>query len=158
LDDGGFFFALDDPIRNKAGSAGRDASGRERFRSYGSATCDGYLALRACGLPHEHPRVHATVDWLRRRSHGLSDDGQWPPGRAEARESLIFYHSQALAAVLADLPPSERWTRTLRESVTSSLLARQGREGAWQGAAPDSCEDEPLLASAFALRALSLLA
>jgi hypothetical protein len=158
FDDGGFFFALDDPIRNKAGSAGRDARGQERFHSYGSATCDGYLALRACGLLPEHPRLRAATDWLRQHCHGLAHGGQWAAGRAEARDSLAFYHSQALAAVLADLRPPNGWTRTLRESATSSLIARQGSDGAWQGAAPDSCEDEPLLASAFALRALALLA
>jgi len=158
FDDGGFFFALDDPIRNKAGSAGRDAHGQERFHSYGSATCDGYLALRACGLPSEHPRLQAAAAWLRHHCEGMTEAGPWAAGRAEARESLAFYHGQALAAVLADLQPSGGWTRTLRESVTSALIARQGSDGAWQGTAPDSCEDEPLLASAFALRALALLA
>ena len=158
FDDGGFFFALNDPIRNKAGSAGRDVRGQERFHSYGSATCDGYLALRACGLPPEHPRLRAAVDWLRQHCDGRTHSGQWAPGRAEAQESLAFYHSQALAAVLADLGLPSGWTRTLRESVTSALIARQGSDGAWQGAAPESCEDEPLLASAFALRALASLA
>jgi hypothetical protein len=158
FDDGGFFFALDDPVRNKAGSAGRDVCGRERFHSYGSATCDGYLALRACGLPHEHPRVQATQDWLRRNSEGLTHGGQWVAGRAEARESLTFYHSQALAAVLADSRSSGGWARRLSESVTTALIDSQGYDGAWQGTAPDSCEDEPLLASAFAMRALALLA
>lgn len=158
FDDGGFFFALDDPIRNKAGRAGRDGRGRERFHSYGSATCDGYLALRACGLPPEHPRVEAAVDWLRDNSEGLSHGGTWLPGREEARVSLAFYHSQALAAVLRDIPQSTDWIRRLRSSLSSELIARQSDEGSWQGLAPDSCEDEPLLASAFALRTLSLLA
>ncbi len=88
----------------------------------------------------------------------MTQGGQWAAGRAEARDSLAFYHSQALAAVLADLRAPRGWTRTLRESVTSALIAGQDSDGAWQGTAPDSCEDEPLLASAFALRALALLA
>ncbi len=158
FDDGGFFFTLDDPIRNKAGSAGRDALGRERFHSYGSATCDGYLALRACGLPREHPRVVAAAEWLRRNCKGLTHGGKWATGRAEARASLAFYQSQALASVLTDLPPGIGWARTLSESMTSALATKQGSDGAWQGWAPDSCEDEPLLASAFALRTLALLA
>src|SRR5581483_10149394 len=36
FDDGGFFFMHDDPLRNKAGVAGTDRAGRERFASYGS--------------------------------------------------------------------------------------------------------------------------
>jgi hypothetical protein len=156
FDDGGFFFALDDPIRNKAGIAGCDAAGRPRFRSYGSATCDGLLALRACGFPSGHPRVQAAADWLRLHCDGLTHGGDWPGSRTEARDSLAFYQSQALATALAELPPHSGWSRKLRESITSALIAAQDDEGKWQGLAPDSCEDEPLLASAFAVRALSL--
>jgi squalene-hopene/tetraprenyl-beta-curcumene cyclase len=158
FDDGGFFFALDDPIRNKAGSAGRDGRGRERFRSYGSATCDGYLALRACGLPPNHPRVLAAAGWLRANCTGMTHGGQWPAGRAEARASLVYYQSQALAAVLADLPQKSGWARHLRASLVLELENRQANDGSWQGLAPDSCEDEPVLATAFATRALALLA
>lgn len=157
FDDGGFFFALDDPIRNKAGSAGRDGRGRERFRSYGSATSDGYLALRACGLPHSHARVQAAAEWLRANCNGMAHGGLWSAGRAEARASLVYYSSQALAAVLTDLPETTGWARRLRHSLTSELAARQGSDGSWQGMAPDSCEDEPVLATAFATRALALL-
>lgn len=158
FDDGGFFFALDDPIRNKAGSAGRDGRGRERFRSYGSATCDGYLALRACGLPVDHPRVRAAAGWLRANCAGLTHGGQWVAGRAGARASLVYYQSQALAVVLRDLPETTGWVRRFRASLTSELAARQGDDGSWEGLAPDSCEDEPVLATAFALRALVLTA
>jgi hypothetical protein len=157
FDDGGFFFALDDPIRNKAGRAGSDGSGRVRFRSYGSATGDGWLALRACGWAREHPRLRAAAEWLRDHCDGITPGGDWPAGRAEARASLAYYESQALAAVLADLPPADGWGRTLRETLIHGLLEAQSDDGSWQGLAPDSCEDEPLLASAFAVRALSLL-
>ena len=53
FDDGGFFFVLGDPTRNKAGVAGTDRRGRERFASYGSTTADGLRALLACGLPRD---------------------------------------------------------------------------------------------------------
>jgi hypothetical protein len=157
FDDGGFFFALDDPIRNKAGSAGRDGRGRQRFHSYGSPTCDGYLTLRACGLQHDHPRVQAAVGWLQVNCAGMTHGGNWTVGRAEARASLVYYHSQALAAVLADLPHAGGWSRRLRASIFSELETRQSDDGSWQGLAPDSCEDEPVLATAFALRTLALL-
>jgi hypothetical protein len=157
FDDGGFFFALGDPIRNKAGRAGRDGDGRERFRSYGSATCDGYLALRACGLSLGHPRLTAATEWLRTHCHGLDSAGDWPAARAEAREALIYYQAQGLAAVLADLPPQSDWANALRNSLVTGLLAKQADDGSWQGLAPDSCEDEPLLATAFAARSLALL-
>src|SRR5207245_5462282 len=64
FDDGGFFFIYDDGVRNKAGVAGSDKRGRERYASYGSATADGLRALLLCGLPSEHPRVRAARHWL----------------------------------------------------------------------------------------------
>jgi rhamnogalacturonyl hydrolase YesR len=71
--------------------------------------------------------------------------------------SLAFYYSQALATVLKDIPEPAGWVRKLRAALSAKLIARQWEEGSWQGSAPDSCEDEPLLASAFALRALAIL-
>ena len=59
FDDGGFHFIYDDGVRNKAGVAGMDRQGRERYVSYGSATADGFRALLNCGLPRDHPRVAA---------------------------------------------------------------------------------------------------
>jgi hypothetical protein len=155
FDDGGFFFASDDPIRNKAGSAGRDAAGRRRFLSYGSATCDGILALRACGVRSDHPRRRAAVEWLRRESAGAQHAGVWSPGRDAARESLVFYHAQALATVLADLAATEPWAAEQQQLLRGGIAARQAPDGSWQGAAPESCEDETLLATAFAVRALA---
>lgn len=155
FDDGGFFFAADDPTRNKAGSAGRDAGGRRRFHSYGSATCDGLLALRACGVRPDHPRMRAAVDWVRRASAGVKHAGSWSPGRVAARESLVFYHAQALATVLADLARTEPWAAAQRQRLGDGIVALQTPDGSWQGAAPDSCEDEPMLATVFAVRALA---
>jgi hypothetical protein len=40
LDDGGFFFILNDPVRDKAGVAGTDTARRERYASYGIAIVD----------------------------------------------------------------------------------------------------------------------
>lgn len=156
FDDGGFFFALDDPIRNKAGAAGRDAAGCVRFHAYGSATCDGWLALRACGLIPEHPRLRAAAEWLRKNERA-AHPGAWRPGRESAGEALVFYYAQALAAVLAELAARENWAAARRRAWHAALLSQQARDGSWAGLAPESCEDDPLLATAFALRALTCL-
>jgi len=144
FNDGGFFFTPGDPVRNKAGIAGRDST--VRYRSYGSATCDGILALRACGVPDGHPRLRAALDWLRVNSHGIANGGVWPRERLAARDSLFFYHAQGLAAVAL-----QSQSRTLADA----LRVVQASDGSWMGLAPDSCEDEPLLATAFAMRALA---
>ena len=158
LDDGGFFFAPGDPVRNKAGIAGRDAAGRERFHSYGSATCDGLLALHSCGLAPTDARVRAAFAWLQRHAAGAHHSGTWAADRADERESFRFYHAQALTAVLriaSDIPTLRPWAITQRAALTSDLIARQGPDGSWAGACPDSFEDDPLIATAFAMRALS---
>ena len=59
FDDGGFFFIQGDPIRDKAGPAGSDRNGRQRFASYGSSTADGLRALLLCGLPADDARIRA---------------------------------------------------------------------------------------------------
>jgi hypothetical protein len=147
--DGGFYFAVGDPIRNKAGKAD------SRFRSYGSATCDGVLALRACGLPYDHPRRIAATGWLKQRAHGLEHSGDWPNSRAAARESLVFYHGQALAEVLAQTQSADgEWAAEQSRALASDLISRQNSDGSWVGPYPDSCEDDPLVATTFALRAL----
>src|SRR5206468_5425219 len=57
--DGGFYFSTVNPEINKAGeSAGR-------FASYGTATADGVLALRAAGVPGEDPRIAKATAWLK---------------------------------------------------------------------------------------------
>lgn len=157
FDDGGFFFAINDPIRNKAGVAGADAAGKARLHSYGSATCDGYLALRACGLAPDHPRLQATARWLHEHGDDHGNGRTWNTGRDAARASLVFYHAQARAAVLTELAAREEWARAEGKSLLASLRHRQNSDGSWQGLAPDSGEDEPLLATAFALRAILTL-
>jgi len=161
FDDGGFLFAPDDSVRNKAGVAGRDSGGRVRFNSYGSATCDGFLALHFCGLPVDHPRMAAAAAWIQRHGAGLGQSGRWMPGRADGRESLVFYYGQALAdalAVLAREPNFHAWAAAQRRLLASDLIERQREDGAWEGRAPNSCEDDPVVATAFGVRALARLA
>src|SRR5262249_40169841 len=85
LDDGGFFFIYDDPVRNKAGVAGKDKAGRERYHSYGSTTADGLRALRLCGRPADDPRVRAARAWLESYFRADSHPGQYAPDREENR-------------------------------------------------------------------------
>jgi hypothetical protein len=153
--DGGFFFAIGDPIRNKAGVAGSDAEGQQRFRSYGSATCDGLLALQECGLRENDPRRVAAVAWLMRNVRGMEHPGAWPKSRGAARESLTYYHVQSLAEVLATIPADHPVLVDQRRALVHDLSARQEANSSWVSEAPDSCEDDPVVATAFAVRALA---
>lgn len=119
--DGGFFFALDDPIRNKGGGS----------RSYATPTCDGILSLLHAGFSRDDPRVRSALRWLRQH--------RGPP------PSLTFYHASALAGCL----PSS--------CITDALTQSQRSDGSWANDVPHAMEDDPILATAFALRALSIV-
>jgi hypothetical protein len=156
LDDGGFFFAIDDPIRNKAGVASTDGEKRLQFRSYGSATCDGLIGLQACGVSHDHPRRLAAANWLKRNVRGMEHAGAWADSRAAAQESLVFYYAQALADTMIIMAPEDRlWVTGQGKALAHDVVERQDDDGSWAGRTPDSCEDDAILATAFAVRALA---
>jgi hypothetical protein len=147
-EDGGFFFVLDDPTRNKAGVAGIDNQGRTRFRSYASATADGLRALRLCGLAADHPRVAAARTWLKRRleklgpSHSsLAESDTW-------RQSSFFYSCWSISLCLDELSTADA------DVLAQMLLDRQQPDGSWANPAVDLREDDKLVATAFAIEAL----
>lgn len=157
-DDGGFCFILDDPVRNKAGQAGADAHGRMRYKSYGSATADGLRALLACGLAADHPRVAAARRWLSDHFSAQSHPGDYPKSRGHLREAVYYYYSASVARAFtalerhgresSDLPPS------CLAALAEELLRRQNADGAWSNPAVDTREDDPLVATPLAMRAL----
>jgi hypothetical protein len=101
--------------------------------------------------------MRAAFEWLRRHAAGARHSGDWPAERSDERESLRYYHAQAFAAVLAlaaALPEYNAWANKQRCALTIDLIAAQRSDGAWSGACPHSFEDDPLVATAFAVRAL----
>src|SRR5215471_16997100 len=87
--DGGFFFSTTEFDTNKAGHDGTN------FRSYGSTTADGILALLAIGRPAGDDRIAAAQRWLAAHHRDMAVPGfigeayqRWPQG-------LAFYYSAA---------------------------------------------------------------
>jgi hypothetical protein len=158
FDDGGFFFAPGDAAVNKAGPAGADRSGRERYHSYGSMTCDGLWIMLQCGRPVDHPRVVAARRWLERNFSAATSPGRFNADRARLRDGTYYYYCWSLAHALARLrlthldTPGGRvhWPAVLRDE----LLARQRPDGSWRGDVSDAREDDPLVATPFAAAAL----
>jgi hypothetical protein len=138
---GRFFFSTVETGANKAGEAG------DGFAGYGSATADGILATLAAG----DSGVAGFVDWL-----GDHDDAKLPPGFPSAAglryaEGLRYYYADCAtrafrAAGVRRTVPFVDW-----------LLAAQRRDGSWANAEPLVKEDDPLIATAFALSALQSL-
>jgi hypothetical protein len=159
FDDGGFFFIHGDPHRNKAGIAGSDDTGRQRFRSYGSMTADGLRCLLACGLPLAHPRVQAALNWLGRHFTVTHHPGRFPRERAAVQAAVFFYYCWSLAEALRAAGVAEletpagpvRWA----DELTAELLRRQNPDGSWINHAVEVREDDPIVATALALGALA---
>jgi squalene-hopene/tetraprenyl-beta-curcumene cyclase len=152
FDDGGFFFIYDDAVRNKAGTAGKDRYGRERFSSYGSTTADGLRSLIMCGLPLDHPRVRAALAWLERNFEPSIHPGRYAKDREMNRQAVYFYYSLSLAKAFHRAKPSQNWT----EEMAENLLTRQQENGSWINSAVAVREDDPVVATCLAAQALEL--
>jgi len=153
FDDGGFFFILDDPVRNKAGETGTGRQGQMRYASYGSATADGLRALRACGQKVTDSRALAAADWLVSRFSAAEHPGQYAASREHLRPALFYYYSASIAEALsisARGSDAVNWIQPL----ASALLDRQRPDGSWVNTAVDVREDDPLVATPLAIRAL----
>jgi len=137
--DGGFFFSTTEPDTNKAG----EAAGK--YRSYGTTCADGILALRATGHAAEHPRLVAAKKWLDANHRGMAVPGfvgeaydRWPRG-------LAFYYAAAASAAGVG-------------AMKDELERTQREDGSWSNPENLVKEDDPLIATPFAVHALSTLA
>jgi squalene-hopene/tetraprenyl-beta-curcumene cyclase len=159
-DDGGFFFSPTDPVRNKAGMAGTDRSGRVRYHSYGSATADGLRALLRCGLALDHRRVVAARRWLERHFSATTNPGVFEPARAADRDATYFYYawslSHAFRALGGRMQEGEGTGTAWAEFLARELIRRQRGDGTWVNRFTASKEDDPLVATPLALGALGL--
>ena len=150
FDDGGFFFIVEDPQRNKAGEAGTDSAGRIRFVSYGSATADGLRALRACGLASDHPQVIAARQWLESHFSAEQHPGRYAPAREHLKPAVYFYYAASVSQALDSGKEPSDWAETLSQS----LLQRQRMDGSWINSVVEVREDDPLVATPLGIRAL----
>jgi hypothetical protein len=141
--DGGFFFSTTESDTNKAGYDGK------HFRSYGTTTADGILALVAIGGTLQDRRIRAAHNWLISHHRDMAVPGfigqayqRWPKG-------LAFYYA-------ASATEAFRALGTLMDtSVADSLKRTQRGDGSWANPENLVKEDDPLIATAFAVRALA---
>jgi hypothetical protein len=160
FDDGGFFFIPGDPLQNKAGIAGKDRLGRQRFHSYGTMTADGLRALIRCGLPLDSPRVVAARRWLERNFSAKTNPGTFARDREVLRNATYYYWCWAVAHAFSGLNLREAETRTGKVNwagaLAEELLKRQRPDGSWINRFTDAKEDDPLVATPWAAAALAI--
>ena len=146
--DGGFYFS---PVVLQANKGRFDEDGNY-WRSYATATCDGILALLAAGVPKDDERVIAAMKWLREHTNldypqGIPNDYPEPWG-----DALKYYHFAVRAEVYdaLDFPDGEK------QALAEKMASLQRPDGSFVNAeSPLMKEDEPLLATALAVVALS---
>lgn len=128
--DGGFLFSPVSPELNKAGPSG----------SYGTATADGVLALRAAGVADSDPRITKAIGWLRQHHRPDRAPGFDKPDNAGWADGLKFYYAHALARVIPSLTIN---------------LPPQADDGSFRNPSNLVKEDDPLIATALAIYVLA---
>lgn len=144
--DGGFFFS---PAGGDANKAGALPGGR--FRSYGSMTADGVRALLRLGRAPEDPRVAAAIAYLDRRFDAAQNPGDFPDIAEVRRASAYYYWTWSIAHVARHLG-----RRNWAEALSAELLRRQAPDGSWRNPSSEMREDDPIIATSFAVAALAL--
>ena len=141
--DGGFIFSTVVLDANKAGKEG------SRLRSYGTATADGILALLAAGASREDARVAAAAKWLASRHQGILAPGFPGPMYQRWAEGLKLYYAAAGAEAFRALEAAPG------PGVPQHLVKTQRRDGSWANAESLVKEDDPLIATGLAVKALA---
>jgi hypothetical protein len=164
MGDGGFFFVLADPVRNKAGLSdvvspdpGAEPKPRQRFGSYGSATADGLRAVLATGLTDglTRHRIDRAATWLKANFRADAHPGRYAPAMEANRDAVYFYYAasaaRAFRAANLSLPGGRDWAAEL----SSELARRQRPDGSWANPVELVRENDPIVATSQALSALA---
>lgn len=152
--DGGFYFH---PKKSHLGNKAlwTDKEGKHP-RSYGTATCDGLHCFLSCGVPKSDKRFQAGLGWLKRHPGvkvvpGFED----APKSLGWKEGLRYDYACRLAPLLPLLDVKDAAKR--RKELISVLLTSQRKDGSWKSESARMREDDPLIATCFAIIALAEL-
>lgn len=137
--DGGFIFSTTEEDTNKAGREG------EVFRSYGTATSDAILTLIATGAPVTDARIQKAWQWLETRHRPGIIPGFVGEAYQRWHQGLRFYYASAL---------NEAATALNKRRLTVPLM-EQERDGSFINSENLVKEDDPLIATTFAVKALA---
>lgn len=156
---GGFFYR---PGESKAGAAETE-DGEIVFRSYGSMTYAGMLALIYAEVDRDDVRVRSAMDWA--SNHWTLEEN---PGMAN--EGLFYFYNvltKCLSAYGADMLPVQQdedqtrmlnWRREVAEKLVSlQKIDPQTGTGYWENDSGRFWESDPVLVTAYTLIALLML-
>lgn len=149
INDGGFYYEIP---REEV-----DSDDTERFtpnggiRSYGTMSYSGLKSMVYAGLTKDDPRVQAVLAWVQK-----TYDVENNPGMGSAG---LYYYYQTFGSALSvsgqDQVESSGETHAWRQDLIQELVKRQQRDGSWVNDNNRWFENDPNLATSFALLALS---
>ena len=158
-DEGGFFYR---PGESKAGT-GEGEDGEIIFRSYGSMTYAGMLALIYAEVDRDDVRVRSAMDWASRHWTLAENPGM-------GNEGLFYFYNvltKCLSAYGADMLPVQKsedqtqllnWRREVAEKLVSlQKIDPQTGTGYWENDSGRFWESDPVLVTAYTLIALLML-
>ncbi len=150
--DGGFFFHPQ--LEHDGNKAGWIDDARTRPRSYGTATADGLRCLSNLGVAADSNEITIAVKWLEDRPELERVPGfDHESGEASWAIGLRFYYYFTLAESLQHISPSH--ARTISADMTRNLIRDQRTNGSWQNSNARMREDDPIIATCFAIIALT---
>jgi hypothetical protein len=104
--------------------------------------------------------VVAAAAWLEQRFDPAHNPGDFPPVSEVRRESSYYYWAwtaaHALRALDRPVLHTARGDVRWAEALAAELVARQGEDGAWRSRFTEMREDDPVVATSFAMAALAV--
>lgn len=150
-DKGGFVYTPSE-AEGKVGKGGRNVTPEGGLRSYGSMPYAGLKSLLYSGVAKDDKRVKAALEWIRKNYSVAENPGQKDVGL------FHYYHlfAKALDALGEDpFVDAKGAKHDWRADLYAELKRRQKADGVWANANSAFYENQPELATAFALLALS---
>jgi len=145
---GGFAYNKEPP---RDGAAATNADGTVALRAYGSMTYAGVLSLVHAQLDKRDPRVRSAFGYASRFWTVDENPGQ-------GQQGLFFYYnimSRALAAAGADTLPKDTGAIRWREEMIQKVISLQKPDGSWENDNNRWWENDPVLATSYAILALA---
>jgi squalene-hopene/tetraprenyl-beta-curcumene cyclase len=130
--------------------AGKEENGG--LRSYGSMTYAGFKSMIYAGLTKDDPRVKTALEWIKKNYSVEKNPGEGDAG--------LYYYYDTFAAALAasgleEVTDAAGKTHDWKKELIAELAKRQQPDGSWVNTNRQWFENDPNLATAFALKALS---
>jgi hypothetical protein len=150
VNDGGFYYVIPTEVTVESGSERTTANGG--LRSYGSMTYSGFKSLVYAGLTKNDPRAKAALEWISKNYSVEENPGQGTAG--------LFYYYNTFGSGLAAggspiLETADGTNHQWQDDLLAELAKTQKEDGSWVNTNQQWFENDPNLATSFALLALS---